>query len=103
MAVELMVMSWFAAGHEVLWVPIIEVAPGRVGAARVCADAKDIGEPRPLRTLADLASLPIGIKGWLLPIHMADTCVVAVREDDAVVFGTLNLKTAVTPAPRASR
>ena len=88
--VELMVMSWFAAGHEVLWVPIIEVAPGRDGAARASADAKDIGEPRPLRTLADLASLPLGIKGWLLPMHMADTCVVAVREDDAVVFGTLD-------------
>ena len=65
-AVELMVMSWFAAGHEVLWVPIIEVAPGRDEAARACADAKDIGEPRPLRTLADLASLPLGSKGWLL-------------------------------------
>lgn len=88
--VELMVMSWFAAGHEVQWVPIIEVAPGRDGAARACADAKDIGEPRPLRTLADLASLPLAIKGWLLPMHMADTCVVAVREDGAVVFGTLD-------------
>ncbi|MCZ2134274.1 MAG: hypothetical protein LC098_02425 [Burkholderiales bacterium] len=88
-AVELMVMSWFAAGHEVLWVPIIEVAPGRDGAARACDEAKDIGDPRPLRTLADLASLPLGIKGWLLPMHMADTCVVAGREDDAVVFGTL--------------
>jgi hypothetical protein len=88
-AVELMVMGWFAAGHEVLWVPIIEVAPGRDGAARACADAKEIGEPRPLRTLAALASLPLGIKGWLLPVHMEDTCVVAVREGDAVAFGTL--------------
>lgn len=88
-AVELMVMSWFAAGHEVLWVPIIEVAPGRDGAARARAEAQAIGEPHRLRTLADLASLPLGIKGWVLPVHMADTCVVAVREEDAVAFGTL--------------
>jgi hypothetical protein len=88
-AVELMVTNWFASGHEVLWVPIIEVAPGRDEAARACADAKDIGEPRPLRTLADLASLPLGSKGWVLPVHMEDTCVAAVREGDSVAFGTL--------------
>ncbi|MCG3187360.1 MAG: hypothetical protein IOMNBAOH_01971 [Rhodocyclaceae bacterium] len=88
-AMELMAMGWFAAGREVLWVPIIEGGPGSDGAARACADAKEIGEPRPLRTLAALASLPLGIKGWLLPVHMEDTCVVVVRDDDAVVFGTL--------------
>lgn len=88
-AAELMVMTWFAAGRDVLWVPIVEVGPGRDGAARALSDAQDIGEPLPLRTLADLARLPLGIKGWLLPVHLEDTCIVAVREDDAVAFGTL--------------
>lgn len=89
--VELMVMGWFGAGHEVLWIPIIEVSPGRDGAEQVRLDAGQIGEPRILRAMADLVGLPLGIKGWLFPAHMEDTCVVACREDgETVTFGSLS-------------
>lgn len=89
-AMELMVMSWFTAGHEVLWIPMIEVGPGRNGAEQARVDAEQIGEPRILRAMADLAGLPQGIKGWLFPAHVEDTCVVACREDgETVTFGSL--------------
>ena len=89
-AMELLVMSWFTAGHEVLWIPIIEVGPGRDGADQARVDAEQIGEPRVLRTLADLGSLPQGINGWLFPAHLDDTCIVARREDgETVTFGSL--------------
>ncbi|PWV59029.1 hypothetical protein [Plasticicumulans acidivorans] len=78
-ATELMVMSWFAAGHEVLWIPIIEVGSDREGAEHARVDAEQIGEPRVLRAMADLAGLPHGIKGWLVHAHLDNTCVVAVR------------------------
>lgn len=89
-AMELMVMSWFTAGHEVLWIPMIEVGPGRNGAEQARVDAEQIGEPRILRAMADLVGLPQGIKGWLFPAHLEDTCVVACREDgETVTFGSL--------------
>lgn len=88
--VELMVMGSFGAGHEVLWIPIIEVGPGRDRAEQARVDAEQIGEPRVLRALADLGGLPQGIKGWLFPAHLDDTCIVACREDGATVtFGSL--------------
>jgi len=88
--VELMVMGWFGAGHEVLWIPIIEVGPGRDGAEQARLDAEQIGEARLLRAMADLAGLPLGIKGWLFPAHLDDTCVVACREDgETMTFGSL--------------
>lgn len=89
-AMELMVVSWFTAGHEVLWIPIIEVGPGRDGAEQARVDAAQVGEPRVLRALADLGGLPQGIKGWLFPARLDDTCVVACREDgETVTFGSL--------------
>lgn len=89
-AMELMVMSWFTAGHEVLWIPIIEVGPGRNGAEQARVDAEQIGEPRVLRAMADLVGLPQSINGWLFPAHLEDTCVVACREDcETVTFGSL--------------
>lgn len=90
-AMELMVMSWFTAGHEVLWIPMIEVGPGRNSAEQARVDAEQIGEPRILRAIADLVGLPQGIKGWLFPAHLEDTCVVACREDgETVTFGSLS-------------
>ena len=90
-AMELMVMSWFTAGHEVLWIPMIEVGPGRNGAEQARVDAEQIGEPRVLRAMADLVGLPQCIKGWLFPAHLEDTCVVACREDgETVTFGSLS-------------
>lgn len=89
-AMELMVMSWLTAGHEVLWIPMIEVGPGRNGAEQARVDAEQIGEPRILRAMADLVGLPQGIKGWLFPAHLEDSCVVACREDgETVTFGSL--------------
>lgn len=90
-AMELMAMSWFTAGHEVLWIPMIEVGPGRNGAELARVDAEQIGEPRILRAMADLVGLPQGIKGWLFPAHLENTCVVACREDgETVTFGSLS-------------
>jgi hypothetical protein len=79
-AMELMVMSWFAAGHELMWIPIIEVGSDRDGAARAQDAAAAIGGPRLLTGIDGLRRLPSGIKGWLLPAHLDDTCVVVVRD-----------------------
>lgn len=79
-AMELMVMSWFAAGHELMWIPIIEVGSGPDGAARAQDAAAAIGGPRLLTGIDGLRRLPQGIKGWLLPAHLDDTCVVVVRD-----------------------
>ncbi|MCC7184578.1 MAG: hypothetical protein IT509_13565 [Rhodocyclaceae bacterium] len=89
-AMELMVRSWFAAGHEVLWIPIIEVGDGPAGAAQARADAAQHGDPKLLRAFADLDGLPPDINGWLFPAHLNDTCIVAMRDDaGAVTFGSL--------------
>lgn len=89
-AMELMVMSWFAAGHELMWIPIIEVGSDRDGAARAQDAAAAIGGPRLLTGIDGLRRLPSGIKGWLLPAHLDDTCVVVVRDAAGeVTFGSV--------------
>ena len=72
-------MSWFAAGHEVLWIPIHEVSDGPEGLKYAQAEAAHLGGSRLLRGWLDCYDLPIGIKGWLFPAHLDDTQIVALR------------------------
>jgi len=87
---ELEVTRWFADGHEILWIPIYEVADELTGIADAKAEMAHFGGQRLIRDVTDFFSLPIGIKGWLFPAHLQDTDVVCTRtEARAVVFGPL--------------
>lgn len=74
------VMGWFAAGHEILWIPIYEVGAGPSGMANARAEAERFGGPRLIRDEADFLALPLGVKGWLFPAHRDDTDVICVHE-----------------------
>ena len=78
---ELEVMRWFAARHEILWIPIYEVANELTGIADARAERAHFGEPRLIRDVTDFYTLPIGIKGWLFPAHLDDTDVVCTRTE----------------------
>lgn len=87
---ELIVMNWFAAGYEVLWIPIYEVAEGSNGIADACNEANHFGVPRPIHDFTDFYCLPIGIKGWVFPAHLDDTDVICLRETPSEIgFGHL--------------
>ena len=77
---ELAVMSWFAAGHEILWIPIYEVADEPNGIADAEAEMAHFGGLRFVDNVTDFFALPIGIKGWLFPAHLDDTDVICLRE-----------------------
>lgn len=76
---ELRVMAWLAAGDGLLWIPIYEVNESLDGDLHALAAIKQFGGPRPIRDVSDLFSLPLGIKGWLLPPHLDDTEVICAR------------------------
>ena len=87
---ELAVMGWFAAGHEVLWIPICEVADGPDGIADARDEANHFGGPRPIHDFSDFYRLPIGLKGWVFPAHLEDTDVICLREAPGEIsFGRL--------------
>lgn len=84
------VAGWFTAGHEVLWIPIYEVADTPTGIAEATAMAERHGGPRLIRDEADFLALPLGIKGWLFPAHLDDTDVICVHDvQDEISFGYL--------------
>lgn len=76
---ECEVMGWFAAGHEVLWIPIHEVGDGPSGMAEARAEADHFGGLRLIHDVTDFYRLPLGIKGWLFPAHLDDTDVVCIH------------------------
>jgi hypothetical protein len=78
-ALELTVMNWFAAGHDILWIPIYEVADGPDGIAGASDEAGHFGGPRPIQDVTDFYHLPIGLKGWVFPAHLDDTDVICVH------------------------
>lgn len=87
---ESTVMNWFAAGHDVLWIPIYEVADGPDGIADARAEAEHFGGHRPIHDITDFYSLPVGLKGWLFPAHQDDTNVICIHETPGKVsFGHL--------------
>lgn len=87
---ELIVMGWFAAGHDVLWIPIYEVADGSDGMADTRDEAKHFGGSRPIHDFSDFYRLPLGLKGWLFPAHLDDTDVICIHEAPAEIsFGHL--------------
>lgn len=93
--IELSVMGWFAAGHELLWVPIFEVDGGPGALAKAQADAQKITQRGPyvVRQITDLYWLPIGIRGWLIPAHLEDTDVVCMRlAPGEISFGQIRRK-----------
>lgn len=93
--IELTVMGWFAAGHELLWVPIFEVDDRSGALAEAQADAQGIIQRGPyvVRQLTDLYWLPMGIRGWLIPAHLEDTDVVCMRDAPGEIsFGQIRRK-----------
>lgn len=93
--IELTVMGWFAAGHELLWVPIFEVDDRPDALAEAQADADKITQRGPyvVRQLTDLYWLPMGIRGWLIPAHLDDTDVICMREGPGEIsFGQIRRK-----------
>jgi hypothetical protein len=87
---ELTVMGWFAAGHDVLWIPIYEVGDGPESIADAEAKAVRLGGPRLIHDVTDYYRLPLGIKGWLFPAHLDDTDVVCAHDTlGDVSFGYL--------------
>lgn len=94
-SIELTVMGWFAAGHELLWVPIFEVdgGPGALAVAQADAEAITRRGPYIVRQLTDLYWLPMGIRGWLIPAHLEDTDVICMRlAPGEISFGQIRRK-----------
>jgi len=88
--IEMEVMGWFAAGHEILWIPIYEVGPEPDGLEIAKAEHAHFGDGRLVRDVSDLYLLPQGIKGWLFPAHLDDTTVICMRTlPQELVFGVL--------------
>ena len=83
------VFGWFAAGHNVLWIPIVEVGDEPDAIVRAQAEAATLGKPYLLQSIEEFARLPDGVRGWVFPAHLDDTCVVAQRIGSEVTFGTL--------------
>lgn len=82
--------SWLDAGHEMMWIPIYEVADTPTGIADAAAIAKRHGGPRLVRKESDFLALPLGVKGWLFPAHLNDTDVICLQESPGEIsFGNL--------------
>ena len=45
------VLLWFAAGHDVLWIPIVEVGDEPDAVARAQAEAEAFGKPYLLQSI----------------------------------------------------
>ena len=89
MPMQVEVLGWFAAGHNVLWIPIVEVGDEPDAIVQAQAEADALGKPHLLRSIEEFARLPDGVRGWVFPAHLDDTCVVAQRIGSEVSFGTL--------------
>ncbi len=93
---ELTVMNWFAAGHEVLWIPILAVdgSPEDLAEAKTEAENLERQGPFIVRQFTDLYWLPMGIPGWLFPAHLDDTDVVCRRDAQGEIsFGHIHRST----------
>ena len=86
---QVQVLLWFAAGHDVLWIPIVEVGDGPDAIARAQAEADALGKPHLLQSIEEFARIPDGVRGWVFPAHLDDTYAVALRIGSEVTFGTL--------------
>ena len=67
------VLGWFAAGHDVLWIPIVEVGDEPDAIARAQAEAEALGKPYLLQSIEEFARIPDGVRGWVFPAHLDDT------------------------------
>ena len=83
------VLLWFAAGHDVLWIPIVEVGNEPDAIVQAQAKAEAFGKPYLLQSIEDFARIPDGVRGWVFPTHLDDTYTVAQRIGHEVSFGTL--------------
>lgn len=89
LAMQVEVLLWFEAGHDVLWIPIVEVGDGPDAAARALAQADALGKPYLLRSIEEFTRIPDGVRGWVFPAHLDDTYAVAQRVGHEVTFGVL--------------
>ena len=88
-SMQVEVLLWFAEGHDVLWIPIVEVGDEPDSIARAQAEAGAFGKPCLLQSIEAFAQIPDGVRGWVFPAHLDDTYTVAQRIGDEVSFGTL--------------
>ncbi len=88
-SMQVEVLLWFAACHDVLWIPIVEVGNEPDAVVEALAKAEAFGRPSVLQGVEDLARIPDGVRGWVFPAHLDDTYTVAQRIGDEVSFGTL--------------
>ena len=88
-SMQVEVLLWFAASHDVLWIPIVEVGDEPDAVARAQAEAEAFGKPYLLQSIDAFAQIPDGVRGWVFPTHLDDTYTVAQRIGDEVSFGTL--------------
>ena len=89
LAMQTEVLGWFAAGHDVLWIPIVEVSVQPDAIAQAQAESEVLGKPYLLHSIKDFARIPNGVRGWVFPAHQDDTYTVALRQGDEVSLGTL--------------
>ena len=85
------VRLWFARGAPLVWRPILsrDNFPNVDPACLIEAQAV----PGPCWLIArpeDLASLPAGITGWLMPVDAEDTDVACGRWENGVTFMAIN-------------
>ena len=88
-SMQVEVLLWFAASHDVLWIPIVEVGNEPDAIVQAQAKAEAFGKPYLLQSIEDFARIPDGVRGWVFPAHLNDTYTVAQRIDSEVTFGTL--------------
>lgn len=79
--------EWFAEDIEVLWIPICDMPYDADVQHEREQFLQRYGDYRILRNFDDVAQLPVGIRGWIIPATANDSEVVCVRsEDGSIVY-----------------
>ena len=74
--------DWFAEDIEVLWMPICHMPYDADVQHERAQFLQRYGDYRILRNFDDVAQLPVGIHGWIIPATANDSAVVCVRNAD---------------------
>lgn len=87
--------EWFAEDIEVLWIPIFDMPQGVDAVQHIDHMQKLYGDYRILRGFDDVAQLPVGIRGWIVPATADDSEVICIRHEngDIEYLGMVHPKT----------
>ena len=61
-SMQVQVLLWFAASHDVLWIPIVEVGNEPDAIEQAQAKAEAFGKPYLLQSIEDFARIPDGVR-----------------------------------------